>query len=1029
MRYRVLGPVTVIDQGRSVRPGGPKQAALLAVLLLNANRVVAEARLIELIWGDRPPPSVRGRIQVYVSELRKLLGRDVISRRPSGYVIEVGSGELDLDLFDAAVTKARGSGPDAAGQLRYALSLWDGPPLAGVTEALIDSAGPALAERRLAALDELYDLELAAGRHAEAVGELRDAVEQHPLSERLRGHLMLALHRSGRTSEALQVYDETRARLVEELGIDPGQPLQDLRTRILTGEDKPIASAVVQQTGIRPAELPLDVRGFAGRTAELATLNSAPDGIWVISGTAGIGKTALAVHWAHKVRKRFPDGQLYLNLRGFERESTPVAPAAALAQLVRTLGVDPGEMPTELDELARLYRSLLADRKVLVLLDNARDAVQVMPLLPSSGLVLITSRNRLGEVVARAGARSLPLGALPPEDSSALLTAVLGAEAVAAEPEATEQLARLCGHHALALRIAAANVSTTIAGVVAELGKGSSLDQLIVDGADEGAVTAAFALSYQALTPAQQRTFRMLGLIPGPDFTAEATAELTGVDVRQATKQLKVLAAANLVEPYTPDRYRFHDLVRQYASGLVMEDDTRTRTEAWNRLFAYYLAVADAFSRLLGPKIVSLPREPISGRVPDIEFTDVSSGLAWLDPELGNLTEALRYAAAHGPYPMAWYLADSLRRFVHDHGRRAEWLEIAPAVLRAADQRGQEQVAALMHLSLGSAYFREGRHEQGIHHMTQAVEVSRACAWPECEATAVANLSSLMEWTGRLIEAVGHGRQAVLLFRQIDAKPGQCLALNSLGCHYRHLGWLTEAQDCLAEAITLAQAEGLVFWEAAGLADYGHVLLSMGNIADALDALLRSRALFDASGSSYGLAIAFTGLSQVRIAAGNPAQARLDAVSAVELARQDGDKVAEATALIAVGNAQAELEMWRQAEESHRLAVDITTRSGLHWQRAEAIAGLVRSMARLRRIDEAYALAAEALAVAMQGKFVLIEATIRIAIAEVHLVAGRQAEALEQAIAARELWLASGHVTGQQTAQRLLDRLPASQAS
>ncbi|MEU4248196.1 BTAD domain-containing putative transcriptional regulator [Amycolatopsis sp. NPDC026612] len=1021
MRYRLLGPVTVLGDTGAVRPGGQKQTSVLAALLLNPNRVVTEDRLIDLTWGENAPPSVRGRLQVHISELRKLLGRDVIVRRAPGYLIAVAPGDRDLDVFDDEVTKARAtSGADAVAHLRAALALWEGIPLGGVSEALAEHEGPALAERRLVVLEELYEQELAAGRHGEVAGELRRLVDEHPFRERLRAALMLALHRCGRTPEALETYTRAHDLLVDELGIEPGQALQDLRMRILRGEGEPAPPATPVTP--RPAELPLDVRGFAGRAPELATLGE-PGDVWVITGTAGVGKTALAVHWAHTARTCYPDGQLYVNLRGFDADDEPLTPAAALAQLLRTLGVDLRDVPPGLDDQSKLYRSLLADRQALVVLDNARDTAQVLPLLPSSGRVLVTSRHRLDELVARVGARSLVLSQLREDDSLALLTTLLG-DRTAAEPEAAADLARLCGHHPLALRIAAANTGVASLGELVDELRGDPLAQLGFDGAGESAVAKAFSVSYQALPPGLRQAFRLLALVPGADFTAVAAAALLELPVEEATRRLRGLTAANLLEAHAPRRYRFHDLARRYAEQCVRaEEDEAARDRAWERLFTGYCAAADAAVALLGARIVALPREDAPSAPSPVAFAGAAEAVAWLDVEVPNLSAALRQAATRGPYPGAWYLADALRRFFHDHGRRAEWLELAPIVLRAAQDHGAQPAEALVHLSIGGAYFREGQHEAGIRHSEKAVLASRACGWRQCEATAVANLGAMLEWTGRLSEAVEHSRRAIQLFRELANRSGEALALNSLSCHYRQLGRLEQAEDCLVEAIALARKEDLAFWEAANLADLGWVLQATGRLAEAGEVLDQALRAFREIGSSFGEATALNVVSALQIALGEHASAAETAKAALECVRRDGDRQVEAAALIALGRAEQSRGDLGAAERVLREARELTAESGLRGQLAEAAATLARVLATGGRPAEAGEHARTALDAARAGGFRVVEAEALLGLAAVEAAAGRSMLARGTARESRTLYRAIGHVTGEANVTDFLTRL------
>ncbi|GLZ34199.1 SARP family transcriptional regulator [Lentzea sp. NBRC 105346] len=1006
LRYRLLGPVTVLGPDGPVRPAGQKQATVLAALLLSPGRVVPEDRLIDLTWGEQAPRSARGRLQVHVSDLRKLLGGDVITRGASGYSIEVAPGERDLDLFDDAVARARELSGDAAiERLREALDLWTGTPLDGVSDELAELERPALAERRLAVVEELHDLRIAAGHHAETVGELRRLVDEHPYRERLRAALMLALHRCGRTAEALEAYSQGHELLVSELGIEPGPGLRDLQTRILRGEDQAPVTPSTPVT-VRPAELPLAARGFAGRATELAALDESDDGVWVITGTAGVGKTALAVRWAHTARDRYPDGQLYVNLRGFDADDEPLSPAAALAQLLRTLGA----APSETDDQSGLFRSLLADRKALVVLDNARDAAQVLPLLPSSGRVLVTSRHRLGDLVARTGARTITLTQLPETDSHALLVSALGADRVAAEPAAAAELAEVCGHHPLALRIAAANVGTSIAAAVTEL----RADPLLAfDGAEQSAVATAFSVSYQALPAGQQRLFRLLGIVPGADFTPHAAAALLDTDPATATRLLRGLSAANLVEAHAPGRFRFHDLVRRYAEERLTATET---SPAWERLFAGYLAIADAAVALLAKRIVTLPRddEPLPSPV---GFASQAEAVAWLDVEAPNLVAALRRAAVTGPRPQVWYLADAVRRFFHDHGRRAEWLELAPVLLRAAQQHEASAAEALVRLTMGGAAFREGRHEDGVTHTAEAARASRACGWRECEATAVANLGSMLEWTGRLAEAVEHSRRAIELFRELGNPSGESLALNSLSCHYRQLGRLAEARACLDESVALCRKESLAFWEAANLADLGSVLLGLGDLEDAEHTLVLALKLFREQGSRFGEATALSGLSAVHLARADRDSAGDAAAEALEHARQDGDQQAEAVALLALGRATATAEHLVRARE-------IATRSGLRGLGAEISAALAHVVA-ANDPDGARPHAATSLDVARAGGFRLLEAEALMAIAAVESASGHPAQAGHAVREALHIWRDTGHVTGVARATRTLEGLTA----
>ena len=1029
-RYRLLGPVSVHRDEGPVRLGAQKQRAVLAALLLNANRVVSESRLFDLVWGEQVPRSVRGRLQVHISELRGLLGRDVIVRPSSGYLIEVQPGELDVDVFDEAVVRARaefldGRPASAAGRLRAALALWEGPALGGVTESLVEREGPAVEERRLTALEELYEAELAAGRHAQVIGELRGIAGDHPFRERLQAHLMLAMHRCGRTPEALGVYSDTRRKLRGELGIDPGQHLQELHQRILSGEQDPPAPPPPDER-IRPAELPHDVRAFAGRDTEMSTLD--PGAIWVVSGIAGVGKTALAVHWAHANRGRFPDGQLYLDLRGFDPDHEPLTPAAALVELTMALGLDPQHLPPGVDDQARRYRSLLADKEILLVLDNARDAAQVLPLLPSSGTVLVTSRNRLGELVARAGARQLSLGALPVEECRVLLVGMLGADRVAAEPDAVVELARVCGQLPLALRIAAANIGAAHGGDIAaaadELARGNPLTDLTIDGAEESALGAAFGVSYRALPPDQRQLFRLLGLVPGPDFTPQAAAAIAGATVPEATRRLTGLAAANLVEHHTRHRYRFHDLVRLHATERAnAEESDDDRSRAWTRLVGYYLAAADAATGQQPTRLVELPREEPADVEPLPKITEPAAAMAWWEAEIANLAAALRHGSVHGPFPATWYLAGSVRDYYTHHGRRAEWLEIGPVVLDAARESGERFVEASLHHNLGQTYARAGHHEQGIHHLAEAVRISRAIGWRECEATALANLGSALELTGRLTEAVEQTKRAIALFREIGYRPGECFALNSLGSEYRDLGRLDLAETHLRAALDVSRETGLHFWEGATLVELASVWWAVGRAEDAAESLALGQRLFDDLRDRYGEVTALNLRARISCDAGDHEAARSVAARAVELAGLDGDKQAEVVARTVLGEALTGLGLLAEAESHLQQARDTAVRTGLRVRLADVLVGLARLRVGSDGYREALDEATEALAVARGGGYRLADAQGLTTLAEASFLAGERAEADQFARRALTIWQASGHTTGGTRTRRILDQL------
>ncbi|MEV4577754.1 BTAD domain-containing putative transcriptional regulator [Nonomuraea jabiensis] len=954
-RFALLGPVSVDGPDGPITLGSPKQRTALAALLLEANRTVSNDRLVDLIWGERAPRTAVARLQVYIHELRALVGKERISRVGAGYRIHAGPDELDLQLFEAYRAAARadaeeGRHTEAAARLRAAAGLWRGPALAGTSAQLIHQERPGLEDRRICALEELYDAELAAGRHAEIVGELHTAVAEHPLRERLLGQLMLALHRCERRGEALAVYRETRRRLVDELGIEPGRPLRELHQRLLR-DDEPDASGEVTQPAplpsrreplvARPAELPRDVPEFAARDAELAWLDEClggGDGVCVLSGTAGMGKTALALHWAHRAKDRFPDGQLYIDLRGYDPDHEPLTTTAALTRLLVSLGVDAERVRGGFETQLGLYRSLLAGRSFLLVLDNARAAAQIEQLLPPNGVALVTSRHRLGELVAFAGARQHSLGPLSEEGGRALLDGVLGPAAGPAESDARGELVRACGGLPLALRIAAANAAARpqdgTATVAAELAAGDLLAGLTVDGAKDNAVTVAFSASYRALAPAEQRVFRLLGLVPGPDVTVAAAAAVAGLPQDAARASLKALAAAHLLEHHITDRYRFHDLVRLYAVAEAGRDSERE--PAWRRLFGHYLELGAAIAARCAPgeSLLSGPQPAPEGReLPAPEAADVI-----------NLLAALRRAIERDPGPAVWRLADMLRAICARTGRIGEWMEIAPTLLEAASAQDVPAVTAMLHTGMGDGLFRVGRREEAVGHLQQAVRIARESGERESEAAARMGLSFARAWTGDLVEAMADNVRAAQLFGELGSVPGQIRALHALGNQYHHLGRLDLAEEYCRQALALSRRHDLPYAEGADLRQLGAVLLDQGRYGEAETCLRQSVALITSIGG-HGAATTQIWISRLHWENGRWAQSREEALAALDVCRGQGDRLVESAALIALADAGIRLGLTAEAADSLDLADDLIGAGGLNWHLAYAL------LARARLLD------------------------------------------------------------------------------
>ncbi|MFC4515296.1 BTAD domain-containing putative transcriptional regulator [Streptomyces ehimensis] len=595
MAFHLLGPVEVRAGGNTLDIGGPKSRTVLAALLLAEGRVVSDTTLSEMLWGDNPPATSPTQIQTYVSRLRRLLGEDtpIVRRRP-GYLMRLPAGLLDLTEFerlaaDGRAALAAGSFHDAREKLTAALALWRGPAMSGVTEHLIHLEGPRLEEARLAVTLDRLDANLALGRHAEIVSELTGLVAQYPLREQLYARLMTALRLCGRQAEALELYHRCRRTLATELGVDPGDELRGLHQRILVGTRQP-----ARPTRAPLGQLPPGLADFVGREPEVARLTEAlrpgdgPRPVCVITGMAGIGKTALAVHAAHGLAPQYPDGQLYADLRGTGER--PARPVDVLVRLLECLGVPTARPSDGLDRLSALYRSRLTGRRTLLLLDDAADAHQVRPLLPGAPgcAVLVTSRAPLA---ALAGARAVHPGCLPPDRSTELLGRIIGHHRTAAEEEAARRIAELCGGLPLALRIAG--------GLLASRPE-RPLDRLADRLADDHRLLDALRLpglqlrprledSYRALDPGARRALRLLSLPEEPRFSLWTAAVLLDLPLAVARELVERLLDARLLQVTTgpsagQDRFSFHRVVRAFARERAVEADPEERGAALERV-------------------------------------------------------------------------------------------------------------------------------------------------------------------------------------------------------------------------------------------------------------------------------------------------------------------------------------------------------------------------------------------------------------------------------------------------------------
>jgi DNA-binding SARP family transcriptional activator/tetratricopeptide (TPR) repeat protein len=1007
---RLLGPVRAWRGDQELALGALQRRAVFGLLAMRANRAVSRDELVDGIWGEDPPASSVNALHGYVAGLRMALeprrarrapGRVLLASGP-GYVLRLEAGQLDTEVFGQHLAAAHGlrAGGDLAGAARSldaGLRLWQSTPLSGIAGRWAEIERVRLGEQRLTAIEERADVMLALGCHAEAAAQLAGLVCEHPLRERFRGQLMLALYRCGRQAEALAVFADSRRVLIEELGIEPGAELRRLHERILAADatlDPPVAPAARsvaarsapasrEQEWPVPAQLPGDVAAFTGRARELAALHRllAADGqqashvraramvISAVSGTAGVGKTALAVHWAWRVADEFPDGQLYVNLRGYDPDR-PMQPADALAGFLRALGRAGQDIPPDVEERAAAYRTLLDGRRVLVVLDNAATVEQVRPLLPGSPscLVVVTSRDSLAGLVARHGAHRIDLDSLPPEDAATLLRALIG-ERADAEPGAVATLAEQCARLPLALRVAAelaaANPDISIGHLIGELAdEQRRLDLLDAGGDARTSVRGVFSWSYRHLPADAARAFRLAGLHPGPDLDAYAVAALTAITLDHARDVLARLAQAHLVQSARPGRYAMHDLLRSYASQLASaEDGADDRQAAMTSLFDYYLGTAaSAMDALVPAERSRRPRIPPPPTAAPA-MTGPAAAREWLDIERAALLAIAAHAAACGWPRHATRLAATLFRYLATGGHNAEAIALHAHALTAARELGDRAAEATTLVSLGEVEWRLGRFPQGASLYDQALALFREIgdrageaqvhgnlgliAWRQGrfgqasghyergmaafreigdrigEARALDNLGAICWRQGRYQQAADYHRRALAVFREIGDRIGEARALGNLATVCRRQGFMEQAASHLQQSLSISRQIGDRACEAEALSDLGGVCLQQGRYPQAIDNYLQALALFREIGHQASEAQALNGYGKVLLATGQPGQACIQHAAALALADQIGDTYQQACAHDGLACA--------------RHVGDDLSRARHHWQRALAL--------------------------------------------------------------------------------------------
>jgi DNA-binding SARP family transcriptional activator len=899
MQVRLLGPVELWD-GRRPVPVGPRARIVLATLAINAGRVVSVDRLISAVWLESPPVTATAQIQACVSTLRRALtglgvavARDLIVTAPPGYLLQVAPDQVDVLEFERTLGEARAAADEgdpqrAAGLFQEALGLWRGPALEGFPGLAAEATR--LEERYLSALEERAEADLALGRAADLIPELTALVGEHPLRERLRALLMRALHRAGRRSEALEVYQEARRILIEELGLEPGPELRQAQQAVLA-DDETAAPPDPHPLPIVTARSPLppDIADFTGRRKQVVAAVDAITGlpqpraavpIVAITGRAGVGKTTLAVHVAHQLRGHF-DGRLYVSLEG--SGPVPADPVEVLGRLLRRLGIEGAALPDDPQERAEAYRARLDGQRVLIVLDNAADERQIRPLLPGSPTcaVIVTSRRHL---TGLAGAVPVELDAFDPAQATELLGKVAGMERVAAEPAAGERISMLCDRLPLALRIAAARLAAKPHWSLARLAhrladEHRRLDELTHADLE---VRGSIGLSHQGLSPAARRAFRLLGLLDAPDFAGWAAAALIDVPVAAADELVEELIDARLLEVTGRDetgqtRFRFHDLVRVYArEQAAAEEPEADQRAALCRALSSLLALAEgAEQRLANPYFSPLygdaPRRPLD---PETTESLLAEPIAWFEAEQAAVVAAVRQARRYAMPELCWELASAMLPYFELRGDAVDWRRCCDDALAAAraakDVRGE--AAAL--INLAAFHFVQSQYDEGGQCFQRAAELCERIGADYGLAGALCGVASANRIHGALEESRARWRRGLKIFSALGDVRAEAYATEGLGLCDFDQGRLDSARGHFDAMLRLHKAAGNGMGEGQALRRLAAVELETGRYAAALELFKEALPIFRALGDRLSEAVVQMRMGECMVREGRHEHAR-----------------------------------------------------------------------------------------------------------------------------------------------------------
>ncbi|WP_018567140.1 AfsR/SARP family transcriptional regulator [Streptomyces sp. PsTaAH-124] len=959
LRFCVLGPVRAWRGEEPLPTGSPQQRALLAALLLREGRTATAAELIDALWGEEPPSQALAALRTYASRLRKVLDPGVLVSESGGYAVRgLDAGALDLataqDLGTEA-DKARAAGDlhRARALLGRALHLWDGEPLAGVPGPYAEAQRVRLEEWRLQLLEARLDMDLEQARHGEAVSELTALTAAHPLRERLRELLMLALYRSGRQAEALAVYADTRRLLADELGVDPRPELRELQQRILRADPalaEPSAPAPEPVAApVRPAQLPATVPDFTGRTSfvtELSDMLASAEGrvmaVSALAGIGGVGKTTLAVHVAHRARASFPDGQLYVDLQGAGQRAAE--PETVLGSFLRALGTADSAIPDSLEERAALYRSVLDGRRVLVLLDNARDAAQIRPLLPGTEgcAALVTSRVRM---VGLAGAHLVDLDVMSPEEALQLFVRIVGEERVASEREAALDVVAACGFLPLAIRIAASRLAARRTWTVSVLAAKLADERRRLDELQAGdlAVKATFELGYGQLEPAQARAFRLLGLADGPDISLAAAAAVLDLPAEDTEDLLEALVDTSLLESAAPGRYRFHDLVRLYARACAERDEQPPgeRDAALSRLLDFYLATAAGAYALERPGD-RLVDHLHTARHPGLVFEDRHKAQDWLYTEAVSLLACVRQSTRPASLERAvdtlWAAVD-----LAESGTNSKAYESVAAALRdAAERDAAPRAEARALICLAYVHSITGRFDLAVRAAEHSARLSSGTD-PLAACWAYNTLGVIAIYQKRFEDGESLLTRAIEGFRACQDRAGEASALCNLSRIHLDSGRTHSAVSLAQQGTDMYDDMGHALKGANGRYALGLALTQSGRTSEAAARLQEALTVFQDSRQQLWAGMTLFRLAEVDLAARRPAQAAAGAELALGVLRDIGGDWRRGNVLVVLGRALSGIGQTGRAQVCWQDALALYEASGA--PEAEAVRALINPLA------------------------------------------------------------------------------------